>query len=90
MLTIFYSFLNKTCINLGHIAQRQADLAADPNAVADDEEIELEPWQKVYTENRKEAIKSHEKFLGQKLDLTENGLSNCSPLPSLNVPHDSG
>ena len=70
-------------------AQRQADLAADPNSVVEDEEVELEPWQKVYNENRKEASKAHEKYNSLKLDLTENGLSNVSPLPSLNLSNDS-
>lgn len=70
-------------------AQRQADLAADPNSVVEDEEVELEPWQKVYNENRKEASKAHEKYNSLKLDLTENGLSNVSPLPSLNISNDS-
>ena len=64
-------------------------MAADPNSVVDDEEVELEPYQKVYAENRKEAVKAHEKFDQLKLELTENGLANVSPLPSLNIPRDS-
>ena len=43
---------------------------------AEEDEIELEGWQKIYSENRKEAAKNQHKFDHLNLELTENGLTN--------------